>query len=69
MKHIKCINCGELYDFEGWNIKEEEAGMGNNYNYSYIGDFLIKYTICTKCKHPVVLVSHYKYATEVPNTR
>jgi len=56
----KCI-CGEGFDFEGGNIKEE-YGPGNAYMFCREGNFRIKYTICNKCGRKVVL-SKEKFIT------
>jgi Fe2+ or Zn2+ uptake regulation protein len=48
-----CNGCGNILDSEGYNL--DKAEMGNNYEYSRIGNKLYHYTICDKCKEVVLL--------------
>ena len=55
---IYICKCGECFDFDGWNIKEE-IRQGNNYHYKATKCYIIKYTFC-RCGKEVILIKSKK---------
>lgn len=51
---IRKCNCGEEFDFEGWNIKEKVC-QGNAYHIKREGNYRVKYIKCNKCGKEVIL--------------